>query len=45
MYVDEKYGFVRGEDGAGSKVNVRDGARFVKIVRTCWNVRCGASVA
>jgi hypothetical protein len=33
VYVDEKYGFVRGEDSAGSEVNVRDGARFVKVLR------------
>jgi hypothetical protein len=43
--VDEKYGFVRGEDSAGSMVNVRDGARFVNVAGTCWNVRCGAGVA
>lgn len=33
MAVDEKCELVRGEDGAGTMVNVREGTRFVKMLR------------
>jgi hypothetical protein len=47
VYVDEKCESVRGEDAAGTTVNVRDGARFVKVLRVRAGMfavaECGAA--